>query len=252
MNSTTNIYYIYYGDWSSSGVPVILEDFASNIGGSPWYNISTTYWQRTPRVGARNASTLTGVNCTNSSVVNSVAFGGKATDAYSQGTSVSDAGFKTIVTQAITNGLPLDANGVYFVLTSADTTAASGFCTLYCGWHNNFNLTGVAVKYAFVGHTDRCPDVCSPGTVSPNGNAAADAMVNLIAHELVETVTDPLGNGWYDSAGNENADKCAWTFNTTYTATNGGKANVHLGSRDYYIQSNWVNRPGGTCALQYP
>jgi hypothetical protein len=40
---------------------------------------------------------------------------------------------QTIVTQAITNGLPLDANGVYFVLTSADTTAASGFCTLYCG-----------------------------------------------------------------------------------------------------------------------
>ncbi len=49
--------------------------------------------------------------------------------------------------------------------------------TFLSGWHNNFNLTGVAVKYAFVGHTDRCPDVCSPGTVSPNGNAAADAMV---------------------------------------------------------------------------
>lgn len=31
--------------------------------------------------------------------------------------------------------------------------------------------------------------------------------LSLIAHELVETVTDPLGNGWYDSAGNENADK---------------------------------------------
>ena len=30
---------------------------------------------------------------------------------------------------------------------------------------------------------------------------------SLIAHELVGTVTDPLGNGWYDSAGNENADK---------------------------------------------
>jgi hypothetical protein len=45
------------------------------------------------------------------------------------------------------------------------------------GWHSSFNLTGVAVKYAFVGHTDRCPSVCSPQLASPNGNAAADAIV---------------------------------------------------------------------------
>ncbi len=32
---------------------------------------------------------------------------------------------------------------------------------------------------------------------------------SLIAHELVETVTDPLGNAWYDSANNECADKVA-------------------------------------------
>jgi hypothetical protein len=32
-------------------------------------------------------------------------------------------------------------------------------------------------------------------------------MVSIIAHELIETVTDPDGNAWYDDKGYENADK---------------------------------------------
>jgi hypothetical protein len=46
--------------------------------------------------------------------------------------------------------------------------------------------------------------------------------------------------------------QCAWNFNATYTATNGGVANVKLGARDYLIQSNWVNRPGAACAIKFP
>jgi hypothetical protein len=47
-------------------------------------------------------------------------------------------------------------------------------------------------------------------------------------------------------------EQCAWNFNATYTATNGGLANVKLGARDYYIQSNWVNRPSAACAIKFP
>ena len=43
-------------------------------------------------------------------------------------------------------------------------------------------------------------------------------MASVIAHELEEAATDPDLNAWYDSRGYENADKCAWTFGTTYTA----------------------------------
>ena len=46
-------------------------------------------------------------------------------------------------------------------------------------------------------------------------------MASIIAHELEEAATDPDLNAWYDSRGDENADKCAWTFGTTYTAANG-------------------------------
>ena len=76
-------------------------------------------------------------------------------------------------------------------------------------------------------------------------------MVSVVAHELEEAVTDPNLNAWYDNRGYENADKCAWTFGTTYNATNGSKANMNLGGRDYLIQRNWVNASGGYCSISY-
>jgi hypothetical protein len=67
---------------------------------------------------------------------------------------------------------------------------------------------------------------------------------------MEEATTDPDLNAWYDRRGYENADKCAWTFGTTYSS-GGADANVHLGSRDYLIQQNWVNASGGYCAMSY-
>jgi hypothetical protein len=76
-------------------------------------------------------------------------------------------------------------------------------------------------------------------------------MASIIAHELEETTSDPDLNAWYDAMGNENADKCAWSFGTTYPS-GGGFANMRLGTRDYMIQQNWVNASGGYCALSAP
>ena len=92
---------------------------------------------------------------------------------------------------------------------------------------------------------------CEAQSTGPNGNAGADGMASIIAHELEEAVTDPDLNAWYDRRGAENGDKCAWTFGTTYTE-NGAHANMRLGSRDYLIQQNWVNASGGYCAKSYP
>jgi hypothetical protein len=234
MLGTTNVYYIWYGNWSGNSAGTILTDFASNIGGSPYFNINTTYYDGS-----------------NNHVSNAVYFVGSTTDAYSQGTALSDSAIKAIVENAITaNRLTPDRNAVYFVLTSADVNATSGFCTNYCGWHTHGSIGGVDIKYSFVGNPDRCPSACSEQTVGPNGNAGADGMASIIAHELEEAVTDPDLNAWYDSRGYENADKCAWTFGTTYTA-NGALANVKLGSRDYLIQRNWVNAAGGYCSMSY-
>jgi hypothetical protein len=44
----TNIYYIWYGDWwKDAGASTILTNFAGSIGGSPYFNINTTYFDST-------------------------------------------------------------------------------------------------------------------------------------------------------------------------------------------------------------
>ena len=235
MLNTVGVYYIWYGNWSGNTATSILGDLAGNIGGSPYFRINTTY---------KNGS--------NQFVSGNVAFLGSTTDSYSQGTSLSDTAIRTVVTNALNAGLPRDANGVYFVLTSADVTASSGFCTQYCGWHTHASIGGTDIKYSFVGNPDRCPSACEQQTTSPNGNAGADGMASIVAHELEEAVTDPDLNAWYDNRGYENADKCAWTFGTTQTAPNGSQYNMTLGPRKYLIQRNWVNAAGGYCAVSYP
>ena len=77
-------------------------------------------------------------------------------------------------------------------------------------------------------------------------------MASVIVHELEEAATDPDLNAWFDSSGEENADKCAWTFSPTYAAANGSLANLNLGGADYLIQRNWVNAGGGYCSMAYP
>jgi hypothetical protein len=234
LTTGTNAYIIWYGNWANDTATAILPDLLSHIGGSPYFNINTTYY-----------------NGANQHVLNSVTYKQSTTDNYSQGkTNLTDNQIASIVSTALNNkSLPVDPNGVYFVLTSADVTK-TGFLSQYCGWHTYGNYGPTPIKYAFVGDpgTDwHCADQTS---ASPNGNVGADAMASVISHELEEATTDPQLNAWYDQRGQENADKCAWTFGSTYTA-NGALANMKLGTRNYLIQRNWVNASGGYCSLSY-
>ena len=238
-----NVYYIWYGDWiglDPTGPP-ILTDFVSNEGGSRYFAINTTYGDTT------------------GGVPNAVTFAGQTTLA-GNSTSLTDNDIANIVDAALVQfgGSP-DTNGVYFVLTAPGINETSGFLTRYCGWHTHGSFTNGGttsdIKYAFVGNASgpSLASCASPNNInsSPNGDPGADAMVSVIAHELEETATDPDLNAWYDSSGEENADKCAWMFGTTYTASNGSLANMNLGTRDYLVQQNWLNAQGGMCTLSY-
>ena len=229
------VYYIWYGNWQGNTATTILTHEAQYIGGTPYFNINTTYY-----------------NSAGTHVTNRVAYGGSTSDNYSHGTSLSDSAVLSVVSSAITSGrLPKNSSAVYFVLTSKDVNETSGFCTNYCGWHDHATISGSDIKYAFVGNAARCLSSCAAQSTSPNGNAGADGMASVIAHELEEATTDPDLNAWYDSRGEENADKCAWTFGTTKTAGNGSKYNVTWGGTNYLIQRNWVNASGGYCAMSY-
>ncbi len=242
MPGVVNVYFIWYGNWTNGPKPSdsvttvnLLDDLfgsTGGIGGSGYEQINTTY------------------GSSSSNVTGNIALAASTTDNYSQGTQLSDSKVQRVVANAISSHrLPKDANGIYFVLTSSDVTETSGFCLKYCGWHTHARISGSDVKYSFVGNSDQCPSGCEMQTVSPNGDSGADGMANVMAHEAEEALTDPDLNAWYDSSGQENADKCAWKFGPLLGSTtigNGGY-NQTFGTNNWLIQMNWENSRGGGC-----
>jgi len=144
---------------------------------------------------------------------------------------------KAIASSAFGSRTP-DANGIYFIFTSINV-AVNGFLTSYCGYHGYSDLLTTRFKYSFIGDPGSSTSGCIPQSVSPHGYAAGDAMANVTAHELVEAVSDPELNAWFDSRGNENADKCNFVFGATTTESNNSLSNVTIGSSRYLIQQNW-------------
>jgi hypothetical protein len=259
-----NVYFIWYGNFSSNIALTILPDLINGFGGSQYFNTNTTYGDAT------------------GNIANTVTMAGAAFDNYSQGTALNNTTLNNVLLLPFNNGtLPVDPNGIYFVLTSPDVTMnfppatpggpPQGFCTAFCGFHTSRTLTnGITstdIKLAFVGDpATQCPHghpggTCSAQTLSPNGNEGADAMASVMAHELNETVTDPHGDAWFhtNTAG-ENGDLCNFKygtatvpldFSTTFPALNGAHADVVLNGRQFLIQSNWVNSGGGSCAMGF-
>jgi hypothetical protein len=228
------VYFIWYGSWPATGAREILPDLLRGLSGSGYLRLQAGF--RDPATG---------------SVASELALRGTTTDRYSQGKVLSDAGVANAVARAIISGeLPLDPDALYFVLSSSDVSETSGFCSTYCGFHEHTRILGETVRFAFVGSGEGCMSACAAQPVGPNGDAAADAMASIVAHEISETITDPDFDAWYDAEGAENGDKCAWTFGATHAVANGAQANMVLGGRQFLLQQLWSTRAGGSCALE--
>lgn len=153
-----------------------------------------------------------------------------------------------------------DPEAIYLILTSPEVYV-SGFCTQFCGYHTSAFHSGKSIKWVVLGTPAlscssggaKCSGCtgCVPSfnsAVSPNDDPPGDAVVNTLAHELAELASNPLGNGWYDSQGNENADKCAWTYGDTEELANGAVYNVQWGPHKFLVQQNW-RIPAQACGL---
>ncbi|HZU79251.1 MAG TPA: putative Ig domain-containing protein, partial [Acidimicrobiales bacterium] len=83
----------------------------------------------------------------------------------------------------------------------------------------------------------------SVGNQSPNGNLDADTVISVTSHELSEMVSDPVLNAWYDSAGNEIGDDCAYIYgdSTTFHGTSGTEYNQMINGDHYFIQEEFSN-----------
>ncbi|CAI5473030.1 unnamed protein product [Closterium sp. Yama58-4] len=192
----------------------------------------------------------------------SVTVRGEVEDAgYSQGTVLLDSAVDTIIRNAVTsNQLPFDRDGVYFVLSDETVDQVSdglAFCSDYCGWHWYTKVPGQGLLVSsWVGNAgSKCRSSCissqlfsGPGH-SPNGDVGMDGLLSVFAHELAEATSDPFMSAWFDSDGEENADKCSWEFgDMLFDSIDGPFYNlVGLNNQKFLIQQNW-NLVKGTCA----
>ena len=243
MAGAPDVHLIWYGNWAqgngsdNAAGQQIVRDFLGSVSGSNWMKINPNTPVTLKGYTGSGGTAVSG----NIATVHSTNFG------YLAGkTRLTDKNIATVVANCVNTQGGASTNAIYFVLTSTDVTATSGFCTQYCGWHTKGTVAGVAnVKYSFVGNANRCLSGCAAQSTGPNGNAGVDGMLSVLMHELEETLTDPNPrSGWTDSTGYENADKCAWTFGSAQaTAPNGASYNLTLaaragGTRNYLIQRN--------------
>ena len=162
---------------------------------------------------------------------------------------VSDAAIQQEVAKAITaNNWPTGMGAEYFVFLSngVSTCYSSTSCAFsqFCAYHSHYVTTsGATVLYANMPYTGHNLTACGSGQY-PNGDSAADSTINVTSHEANETITDGLGNAWYDRSGNENGDKCAWNFGTPT-----GNYNQTINGAHYYLQGEWSNAHSG-CVWQ--
>jgi hypothetical protein len=146
------------------------------------------------------------------------------------------------------------------------TDTGNNFCTInhlpsaaYCAYHSMAPDGMVYANLSYpiyespVGYT--CgSDSRFPVIESPNHNLDADTQVSPTSHEIMEAITDPdTETGWYDAAGFENGDECAYVYGSTYGAP-GQLFNQVIAHHRYLTQEEFSNqdffRTGGGC-LQY-
>ena len=224
----------------------LIGYFLSNLGGTPYYNINTTY---TNGAGTPipNSVTYTGFWANNTNVPSDCT------------PIVSDSAIQQMIANGFTSGkLQYDPSTVYAVFSAGKVNLGGNFgnCSgtqfQYCAYHGYFTYNGQAVLYAAMPYNaaytnSGCTAFAAGGPA--NGDPGADAEVNTLAHEIEEANTDPRSERVVDHFdGSENADKCAWTFGTINLT---GTANITVGSG-----TSWSSATGSTstvalCAQTY-
>jgi hypothetical protein len=98
------------------------------------------------------------------------------------------------------------------------------------------------VQFAFFWNLD-ADSGCDPADSSGLHTEGLAALANVSGHELSEAMTDPRNGGWYDSSGQENGDKCAWSFGAPLVTFKNGS--------QWKIQGEWSNK-AFTSGTGYP
>ncbi len=198
-------------------------------------NVATQYYQTSAASPFVNQGGLAGTYLDTAAYPRSA-----CTDTATPGNCMTDSQLKTELTRAIgAAGWTPGPNKIFMMFTSSGqgscTGATSKSCayTQYCAYHSSYTASiptpagAVSGPVIYANMPYGNPAACQAGGQStPNAMVGglnygpyADLVANVATHEIIEAITDPYGNGWYDKSGNEIGDKCAWNFGTnTYTS----------------------------------
>ncbi len=244
---THHTYAIYWGTSFSTNYKSLINGYFANVAAdsgrtSNVYYSDTQYYQIIGGVksyvsyseqfnGAWSDTVLPGSGCASTA-------GGSLC--------LNDTQVQAEVTKAINvNGWPRGLGNEYFVFlgNNISTCYNSSSCafTAFCAYHSNYGSGAGNTLYANMPYTGHNLSACSGANGSPNADAGADATISVTSHEANETITDGLGNAWYDRSGNENGDKCAYNYGTRLGTINGGDYNQNIGSGHYELQQEWSN-----------
>jgi hypothetical protein len=250
-NTSYAIYWVPSGYSISANYKSLLDGFLQNVAAasgstSNVYASDTQYYDNNGSIAY--SSTFGG------SYTDTAAFPANGCSSYN-GLSkcLSDAQLQAEITKVITaRGWTRGPSSVFFLFTprnvgSCDSPGSCAFTT-FCAYHGYYGSGQTLTMYANQPYTATNKAACWPGQ-SPNGDDA-DGTINVVSHEHNEAITDPQLSAWWDSAGYENGDKCAWIFGSPLGTTSYGQYNQVIGTGKYYLQEEWSNS-SSSCVQTY-
>jgi hypothetical protein len=224
VQTAPRIYLIYWGpSWFSagdpSGVANRLNLFYKGIGGSAYAEALKEY--------AGKSSVFTNP---------STQYKGWRQDTSPVPRHPSQTQIEAVVRRAATQLNDFSYNAQYVIATVWGVSDQLLNEHRWCAWHDwtAAGPTGRWVTFTsmpYMPYLDSLGRRCGGGTV--NGEKGElDGVTILAAHEYSESVNDPDFRAWYDSDGDEIADKCSW-INLTNAVLRNGYA--------FPVQPQWSN-----------
>ena len=227
------------------GVGTLMQNFIAAIGGTPWGNISTQYYQNNYNGTFSNVGNpkqeLAGVwHDDGSPIFNNLAPIDLAREA---ARAAQHFGIKDL------------ANAQIVVATPQMYNEAGFNGNNYCAWHDYTTpvaYPGVTAGIAFTNmpYVLNAGGGCGQDFVNPAPAGDKDGVTIVLGHEIAETLTDPGAESqagsvqygaWFDWQGWEIGDKCAWVGDGL--AVPGSAFNmVGNDGKTYPVQSLWNNQ----------
>jgi hypothetical protein len=242
-NKAYAIYWVPSGASMPAGYQSTINQFFTDVAHDSGQS-TNVYAADTQYSAIQYSSTFGG------STVDTTAFPASGCPVYSGVTRcLTDAQLQSEINAVIASqGWVKNSSNMFFLFTPQnlgscfDSGGSSCAYTDYCAYHGFANGGFIYANQPYADVSG-----CTEGQY-PNGNAA-DSTINVTSHEHNEAITDPQLNAWYDAAGYEIGDKCAWDFGSV-SGPNGSEYNQTINSHHYFLQREYSNN-GSACVQTY-